>query len=212
MILPAARLVEEEVEAGGCRFRLRRPADPDALVDERAFRHAEFMPYWAELWPSGLALAKVVAAGEPGRLLELGCGLGLPSLVAARRGWDVVATDWSAHAIAVLTLNAAANGVRLRAEVATWENPSWFEDAGPFDRVAAADVLYERRNVGSLLDLLGRLGTEVLLADPGRAPFDDFLEGAAEAWCIDDVAPEVVRLRPRRAAGANLTGSRQTRR
>ena len=59
------------------------------------------MPYWAELWPSGLALADYVAtldlAGR--RVLELGCGLALPSFAAALGGADVLATDWAPEAL-----------------------------------------------------------------------------------------------------------------
>ena len=52
----------------------------------------------------------------------------------------------------------------------------------------AADVLYERRNVAPLLDLLPRLGGEVWLADPGRAPAEQFLAGVAEGWERHDEA------------------------
>ena len=55
-----------------------RRATRDALLDEEAFEHEEFLPYWAELWPSAIALARVLArrplTGR--RVLELGCGLG----------------------------------------------------------------------------------------------------------------------------------------
>ena len=52
----------------------------------------------------------------------------------------------------------------------------------------ASDVLYDRANVGLLLDLLPRLtdeGSEVLIADPGRPPAEEFLEGARERWRVD---------------------------
>ena len=66
---------------------LARPASPEALLDEDAFAQDEFMPYWAELWPGGLALAEALPADLTGiRVVELGCGLGVPSLVAAARG------------------------------------------------------------------------------------------------------------------------------
>jgi predicted nicotinamide N-methyase len=54
--------------------------------------------------------------------------------------------------------------------------------------VIASDVLYEHRNVDQLLELLPRLVDErglVLLADPGRAPSERFLERAPEeGWTV----------------------------
>jgi predicted nicotinamide N-methyase len=61
----------------------------------------------------------------------------------------------------------------------------------PFRLVLAADVLYERRSVPVLADLLPRLGGEVLLADPGRPPLDEFLERTGTVWA----RPPVYRLR-----------------
>ena len=191
-------LVEETVRVAGLELRLLRPRDLDALIDEEAFRKDEFIPYWAELWPSGRALAEALAPDIEGRVLELGCGLGVPSLVAAHRGAEVTAVDWSIDAVEVLRRNAVRNGVRLRAEAVDWGSPQWLVDRGPWNLVLAADVLYERRHVDPLIDLLPRLGTEVLLADPGRQALEDFLEGAADQWDIQDVAAQVVRLRARR--------------
>src|SRR3954468_16519739 len=78
-------LVEEVVGIGGRDLALLRPRDAEALLSEEAFEHAEFLPYWAELWPSapGLARARASRALHGARTLELGCGLGLPSLAAA---------------------------------------------------------------------------------------------------------------------------------
>ena len=75
----------ERIVVAGRELVIARPDDPESLIDEERFEEDEFMPYWAELWPSGLALAGYVGrldlAGR--RVLEVGCGLGLPSLAAA---------------------------------------------------------------------------------------------------------------------------------
>ena len=75
-------------ESRGRDLALLRPRDAESLLNEEAFEHEEFLPYWAELWPSALALARVVGARalRGARTLELGCGLGLPSLAAAVAG------------------------------------------------------------------------------------------------------------------------------
>src|SRR5436305_1357686 len=91
------------------------------MIDEDAFARDEFLPYWAELWPAALALANALPADLDGvRVVELGCGLGLPSLVAAARGARVTAIDWAADAIALLHTNAAANGLAVDARVSDW--------------------------------------------------------------------------------------------
>ena len=100
------------------------------------------------------------------RVLELGCGLGLPSLVAALRGADVLATYWSDEALAVAALNAERNGARIETARLAWADAA--PAGGPWDLILGADVLYERRNVDQLLTLLPRLGRDVFLADPGR--------------------------------------------
>jgi predicted nicotinamide N-methyase len=181
------KLIDEVVELAGTRLVLRRPPDAEALLEELAFEQEEFLPYWAELWPSGLALAERVAAQplQGKRAVELGCGLGLPSLAAAARGADVLATDWAPDAIALLSQNAARNEIRLRAEVVAWDEPTPLLEGSPWDLVLAADVLYERRNAERLLELLPLLGPEVLLADPSRPHTGRFLEAAAADWHIE---------------------------
>ena len=109
------------------------------------------------------------------RVLEVGCGLGLPSLVAAAAGGRVLATDWAPDAIAAVRLNAARNDLTLDTLVADWRAPAALVAHGPWDLVIAADVLYERRNAAPLQALLEALAAETWLADPGRAPADQLL-------------------------------------
>jgi predicted nicotinamide N-methyase len=155
-----------------------RPPSADELIDETAFDEEEFLPYWAELWPSGLALARYVSKLElAGRkVLELGCGLGLPSLAAALRGADVLATDWAEDAIELLRRNAERNHARLRVARVRWSEPEALLRAAPWDFVLGADLLYEERNAEQLAALLPRLGGEMLLAEPGRPYAKEFLE------------------------------------
>jgi predicted nicotinamide N-methyase len=179
-------VVEEVVALGGRDLRLLRPRDAEALLDEHAFEHEEFLPYWAELWPSSLALARTVAARSlrGARTLELGCGLGLPSIAAALAGGRVLATDWSPAAVAMTRANAERNGAHLETLVCSWTAPGPLVERAPWDLVLASDVLYEARNVDVLLGLLPLLGRDVWLADPGRPPAARFLAEAASEWDI----------------------------
>ena len=195
-------LVEESVPLRGAVLHVLRPRDAEALLDERAFEHEEFLPYWAELWPSGVALARRVAARalKGARVLELGCGLGLPSLAAALAGGRVLATDWSSQAIELLRDNAERNDAELELEIADWAHPDALVERAPWDLVLGADLLYERRNVAPLLDLVPRLlgeRGELWLADQGRAPAEEFLAGFERLAEDADGRVTVYRLRPR---------------
>jgi predicted nicotinamide N-methyase len=172
-------LVEEDVELGGeLRLEILRPPSAEELIDEAAFDEEEFLPYWAELWPSGLALARHVAARDLRglRVLELGCGLGLPALAAALRGADVLATDWAEDAIELLRRNAERNGVLVHVARVRWSEPEPVLRAAPWDLVLGADLLYEARNADQLAELLPSLGGEVVLAEPRRPYAKEFLE------------------------------------
>jgi predicted nicotinamide N-methyase len=174
----ALNLVEEAVDVGGLRLSILRPRQAEALLSEEAFEHEEFLPYWAELWPSGLDLARVLRRRdlEGLRVLELGCGLGVPSIVAALGGAWVLATDWSPEALEVAAANAARNGADVETELVSWADAGRLAGSGPWDLLLGADLLYEQRNVDQLLALLPRLGAEVLLAEPGRPPAARFFE------------------------------------
>jgi predicted nicotinamide N-methyase len=179
-------VVEEVVPLRGRDLRLLRPRDADALLDEHAFEHEEYLPYWAELWPSSLALARSVGARalRGARTLELGCGLGLASIAASLAGGRVLATDWSPDAVAIARANAERNGVEIETRVCSWAEPGPLVERAPWDLVLASDVLYEARNVDALLALLPRLGREAWIADPGRRPAERFLAEAARDWSI----------------------------
>ena len=119
-----------------------------------------------------------MAARELGglRVVELGCGLGLPALAAASRGAEVLATDWAEDAIELLRRNAERNDVFLRVARIRWSEPAALLRAAPWDLVLGADLLYEARNAEQLGELLPQLGGEVLLAEPGRPYAKEFLE------------------------------------
>ena len=77
----------------------------------------ERLPYWAELWPSSLALAQWLKTNESQikekNCLDLGCGLGFTALCGARLGAHVTGVDYEADAIALAKENAIANAFQL---------------------------------------------------------------------------------------------------
>jgi predicted nicotinamide N-methyase len=186
--LARAFLTEETIPLrDGRPISILRPRDSEDLLEEEAFEHEELLPYWAELWPSAVELAKAIAARSlrGARTLELGCGLGLVSIAAAIAGGRVLATDWSSESIRFTRSNATRNDVQLETEIVDWAEPQSLLERAPWPLVLGSDVLYERRMVDQMLDLLPRLVDdrgEVWLADPGRRHSVAFFERAEEQW------------------------------
>lgn len=165
---------EASIEVGEETYRIVHPAAPDALIDEADFERDERLPYWAELWPSAVALARRLARSDlsGARAVELGCGVGLPTVVALAARARVTATDHYRAALDFARYNARLNLDREPdTRILDWHNPMPESFWGAFDLVFAADVLYERNNaevlVGLIPSLLAPRG-EILLADPGR--------------------------------------------
>lgn len=179
-------LVEQTVTLPRGELRIAQPRESAELPDDGAVEWAPVAPYWSVLWRSGVALARAVERRDLAgmRVVELGCGLGLPSLAAARAGADVLGTDADPEALELLRHNAAANGVSLATARVDWARPHALRARGRFDLALAADVLYERQAVPQLLDLLPTLSGEILIADPGRPPAGAFLEQARRRWRV----------------------------
>lgn len=127
------------------------------------------------------------------RAIELGCGVGLPTIVALSRGATVLATDHYEAALDFTAHNAGANlGREPDTALLDWRTPD-VEGLGTFDLVLAADVLYERKNAAALAGLVPKLlapGGEALFADPRRDEAPVYL-GAMEGNGFQDVVEEV---------------------
>lgn len=171
------------------------------------------VPYWARPWPSGLTLARAVAAAPLAAgtaVLELGCGLGAPSIVAARAGATVLATDGAPDAVAFAAHALALNETQAEVAVVDWTaHGAALAARGPFALVLAADVLYTQANVRAALALWPRLvapGGELWLADPRRAGARDVLAAARASFGLrseeHDDGVVLHRLRPRPSAAA----------
>jgi len=192
--------VKRAIDVGGQTLTFWLPPDLDALIDEEAFERDERIPYWANVWESALVLAEDMAALEgAGRgFLELGCGLALPAVVAQRRGFRAVASDYEEDALEGVRYNADRNGAAgLETLLLDWRRLP--DDLPTFDLVVAADVLYEQHHAEALAAVVRRTLAPhgvALVADPGRARAVNF-EPAIRAAGLG-----VVKQRARRPAGS----------
>jgi predicted nicotinamide N-methyase len=168
---------------GDHEYRLRmlrdrqQYADPDGDAERAGISSAEW-PLFGILWPSGLALAEEIATFpiEGKRVLEVGCGIGLCSLVLQRRGADVTATDYHPLAEEFLRYNAALNELPPPSfRIAAWGSPN--AALGSFDLIVGADVLYARDQPALLAGFLERHArpqAQIMIADPGRRQWSQF--------------------------------------
>jgi len=206
--LPVRR---ETWRIGGVPFVLTWPADMDALLDapetQRRYDEDGYMPYWAQPWPSAVLLAEAVQRSGPGAgrsAVEVGCGVGLVSLVAARCGWRVTAGDYDEDALAFVARNAELNGIALAGiERIDYRRP-WTGQR--FDCVLAADVLYEKRCSAPVAQWIAsalKPDGFALLADPNRSVAEFFVEQAdacglaLEEQRVETVLPDGLRSRGR---------------
>ncbi len=176
----------ECITVGARVYDLLMPADSDELLDDprlaARFEQDEYLPYWAALWPAALLLADAVAdwgpapAGvEPPLVLELGCGLGLVGLVAAGLGYRAILSDYDEDALAFAEANARRTGPsRVQTRHIDWRRTYPELRA---DRILAADVLYEARNLEPIARFVAAHLTPegfALIADANRSTGDPF--------------------------------------
>jgi SAM-dependent methyltransferase len=163
--------IREEIPMEGRTFVIDRPAHPERLVDPTA---ADSPPYWSELWPAAILLARVILREPwpPGAAaLEIGCGLGLPGNAALAAGLKVTFSDRDPVALGFAAANARSNGfddfqtVRL-----DWDAPP----AGlQVPVLLGSDLVYEMRDVAPLVHLIQRIlapGGVCLLTNLDRVP------------------------------------------
>lgn len=173
-------LASTELLIGERRYDLLRPRSVDDLISEEDFAVDERIPYWADCWPSSRVLAEYLAgrAGGGQTLLELGCGIGLVSLVAAAAGFEVLATDYYADALEFTAANAERHALaNIDTRLVDWRRLP--DDLGAFDVVAAADVLYERPQPALVAAVLSRTLAPTglgLVSDPERRTAETFVD------------------------------------
>ncbi|HLJ57287.1 MAG TPA: hypothetical protein VKT77_19780 [Chthonomonadaceae bacterium] len=193
-----------DIAVGGRAWRITAVTDQDALLDSADdFEH---FPFGLLLWDSAVGLARHFA-GAPhlvaGRtVLELGCGVGLPGLVARAMGAAVCQTDHQGAALRLAEWNAAQNGSgpieRFAADWRAWTHRD------RYDLLLGADITYNRPEHFHLEQIFRQNlapGGSVLLSDPGRPQTLDFAAHLEKrGWSIAMDAVTVSPCRPADAA------------
>lgn len=184
-----------ELQLADLKLKVRCLESLDQTIDQ-LFKHIEttgdtraledLCPYFGVVWPAGRALSEVLAhqpleALKGKRFIEVGCGLAIPSLVAALRGAGVTATDFHPDVPGFLSENLLLSGVELSYVHMNWQTeplPPQVQ-GGSYDWVVGSDILYEKQHpehVASALERLLKPGGKLVVADPGRPYLQTFVD------------------------------------
>ncbi|MBI3715042.1 MAG: SAM-dependent methyltransferase [Betaproteobacteria bacterium] len=175
--MPGYRVKQECFTLGSSDFHIRslldnqQYADRDGLAEAAGISPSTWQLFGL-VWPSARILADAMQtqdiAGK--RVLEIGCGLALASLVIHRRLGDITASDRHPLAESFLIENLQLNALpALKYQTGNWarDNPA----LGRFDLIIASDVLYERdqpEELAAFIDLHANAVVDVVIVDPGR--------------------------------------------
>ena len=118
-----------------------------SLPADNVIKHDERIPYWTEIWPSAIALSQFIGDHreliQDKKTLELGAGLGLPSLVAAQYTSQLVCSDYLEDALVFAEKNAHRNGIHhIQYACIDWRD---LNNCEKYDVILASDIAYERR-------------------------------------------------------------------
>jgi predicted nicotinamide N-methyase len=157
----------------------------------------DLCPYFGILWEASEGLAQYLSNNpdlvKNKKILELGCGLGFPSLVAAHLEADVLATDFHPDVEEYFLRNCHHSSVMAKYQRLNWREDK--TDIGLFDLVMGSDVLYESKHPREVVEGLMRfLRPEgiILLSDPGRAYLQNFVKVIQDYGYRDSLSIENV--------------------
>jgi predicted nicotinamide N-methyase len=169
------------VESIKSTFGYTYPTKMMSLLEDQSLAE-EHCPYFGVMWEAGIGLSQSLTREmcEGKKILEIGCGLALPSFVATRFGGNVIATDFHADVPLFLELNQEKNKINFNYQVMNWRNEieRTKTSLGLFDLVIGSDILYESQHADQVAEALIaflRPGGTILLSDPGRAYVQKFI-------------------------------------
>ncbi|TPE53353.1 histidine kinase [Maribrevibacterium harenarium] len=175
--MPPLRLSYQTVEFGTidihlCTLRnIQEFHDPDGIAEKLGIS-SETWPIFGVLWPSSLVLAHHICdyEVEGKRILEIGCGMALSSLLLNKKCANITATDYHPETQLFLNRNSQLNGDR----VIPYERTDWAshdDSLGKFDIIIGSDLLYEDVHIALLADFIeshSQPDCKVIIVDPGR--------------------------------------------
>lgn len=146
-------------------------SDPDGVAEELGISSATW-PLFGVVWPSGQVLAHTMMDYkiDGKQILEVGCGIGLSSLLLNRRLADITSTDYHPEAGNFLRENVKLNkDPKIPFVRTSWQDA--VSDLGQYDLIIGSDLLYEQEHACDLSGFINqhaKSSCEVIIVDPGR--------------------------------------------
>jgi|TARA_B110000238_G_C16081208_1_gene419526 predicted nicotinamide N-methyase len=175
--MPPIRLRYQTIEFNKTDIHLRTLRDNQQYSDKNDVAKnlgisSALWPIFGVVWPSSIVLANFMLDYDFAnkRILEIGCGIGLVSLLLNNKLADISATDIHPEAADFLIENTQLNhGKIIPFERANWDSIN--TTLGEFDLIVGSDILYEKENTNNLANFIDnhtRVGSNVIIVDPGR--------------------------------------------
>jgi predicted nicotinamide N-methyase len=158
------------VTIDGQTLSLFTPASLDRFIDPDDLTHN--FPLWAKLWEASGLLASYLCKLPPDprkTMLEIGCGLGMVGIAAAKAGHRVTMTELNPDALNFARANALINGCpELPIQPLDWNAPQL---PGSFDTIVGSETVYKNEDIDGLEALFDRYlnpGGTIILAEGVR--------------------------------------------
>lgn len=175
--MTALRYCYQTVEFGKIDIHLRTLRDKQEFYDPHGIAEglgisSSFWSLFGVVWPSSMVLAHFISDYQLGtkRILEIGCGMALSSLLLNKLNADITATDYHPEVGGFLLDNTLLNkGKPIAYEQTDWASHA--DNLGLFDLIIGSDLLYEDEHIALLAQFIQRHAKphcEVIIVDPGR--------------------------------------------
>lgn len=177
---------KSSISAGGYSLNFLCPENPDIVLNsitDKDYDKDQFLPYWAEYWPSAQIFLSFILQQSfkpETEVCELGCGLGILSTAFFIRKCKTFSVDISHQACMYSFQNIFLNGYFPKIICSDWRQIGFKKK---FDLVAASDILYESRWIEPVLSCINSLlsdGGKAWIADPCRRYWIRFKNRAKE--------------------------------
>ncbi len=175
-----------EVVVEGKKFRFYVPSDLEPLLDEGT--STSNFPLWARIWEPSIVLAQHLATLPPehsGNCLEIGAGLGVAGIIAARFGHSVTITEYDDIAMQFAKANAILNECPETAvKRLDWHDPQLDTK---YRTIFGSEIVYRKEDYGALLKLFHAYlepGGLIVLAEGLRRTSMEFLGLLSEQYQV----------------------------
>ncbi|MDH5434284.1 MAG: protein N-lysine methyltransferase family protein [Gammaproteobacteria bacterium] len=168
--------------------------DPKGIAEKLGICSASW-PLFGIIWPSSLVLAHYMLDFDTGRkrILEIGCGMALSSLLLNKQSADITATDYHPEAEKFLQRNTLLNEDEpIAFELVNWADED--DSLGLFDLIIGSDILYEDQHIDLLANFIqshSKPTSEVVIVDPGRGRKNKLSQQLADfGFSVSQFKPE----------------------